>query len=76
MATSRAITDEGELRAILGTPSDVVVSKISDRLNDLTRQFGDRVCLLHTGGMFSLFPLRERLSRLLDSTLVGSASHA
>jgi PPOX class probable FMN-dependent enzyme len=37
--TPRAITDESELRAILGTPSDVVVSKISDRLNDLTRQF-------------------------------------
>jgi PPOX class probable FMN-dependent enzyme len=40
--TPRAITDELELRAILGTPSDVVVSKISDRLNDLTRQFIER----------------------------------
>jgi PPOX class probable FMN-dependent enzyme len=40
--TPRAITDESELRAILGTPSDVVVSKISDRLNGLTRQFIER----------------------------------
>src|SRR5215813_4108747 len=39
MATPRAITDEAELRAILGAPSAVVVSKISDRLNELTRQF-------------------------------------
>src|SRR5215831_19775316 len=40
MATQpRAITDEPELRTILGTPSDVVVSKISDRLNYRTRQF-------------------------------------
>jgi uncharacterized protein len=38
----RAISDEAELRAILGTPSDVVVSKISDRLNALTRQFVER----------------------------------
>jgi hypothetical protein len=40
--TPRAITDEVELRAILGTPSAVVASKISDRLNDLTRQFIER----------------------------------
>jgi D-cysteine desulfhydrase len=30
------------------------------------RQFGERVCFVHTGGIFSLFPLREPLSRLLD----------
>jgi hypothetical protein len=40
--TPRAITDEAELRSILGTPSAVVASKISDRLNDLTRQFIER----------------------------------
>ena len=40
--TPRPITDEAELRAILGTPSAVVASKISDRLNDLTRQFIER----------------------------------
>src|SRR3954464_14532835 len=40
--TPRPITDEAELRAILGTPSAVVASKISDRLNDLTREFIER----------------------------------
>jgi PPOX class probable FMN-dependent enzyme len=38
----RTITDEAELRAIIGTPEAVVVSKIADRLNPLTRQFIDR----------------------------------
>jgi hypothetical protein len=43
MATlPRAITDESELREILGVPSAVIRSKISDRLNDLTRQFIER----------------------------------
>src|SRR6478672_10297820 len=43
MATRpRAISDESELRDIVGSPSAVVVSKISDRLNDLTRQFIER----------------------------------
>jgi uncharacterized protein len=36
------ISDETELRAIHGSPTDVVVAKITDRLNDLTRQFIDR----------------------------------
>lgn len=30
------------------------------------RRFGERVCFIHTGGIFSLFPFRARLSRLLD----------
>src|SRR6478672_11652754 len=43
MATRpRAISDESELRDIIGAPSAVVASKISDRLNDLTRQFIER----------------------------------
>jgi PPOX class probable FMN-dependent enzyme len=42
MRSPRTITDEAELRAILGTPSDVVLSKISDHLNELTRQFIER----------------------------------
>jgi uncharacterized protein len=49
MAATRAITDEAQLREILGgEPSPVVASKISDRLNHLTRQFIERspfVCL-------------------------------
>src|SRR5215470_2040670 len=40
--TPRAISDETELREIIGTPTAVVASKISDRLNALTRQFVER----------------------------------
>jgi len=39
---SRTITDESQLRAVIGSPQDVVVAKIADRLNDLTRQFIER----------------------------------
>jgi PPOX class probable FMN-dependent enzyme len=39
---TRAITDEAQLRQILGTPTDTVVAKIADHLNDLTRQFIER----------------------------------
>jgi len=42
MHARRQITTEDELRAIVGTPSEVVVSKISDRLNDVTRPFVER----------------------------------
>ena len=38
----RTITSDAQLRAIIGSPNDVVVSKISDRLNELTRQFIER----------------------------------
>src|SRR2546425_5438613 len=33
---------ENDLRLLLGEPSELVQSKISDRLNDLTRQFVER----------------------------------
>jgi hypothetical protein len=36
------IDDESGLREILGAPTELVVSKIADRLNDLTRQFIER----------------------------------
>ena len=42
MASPRTITDESELRTLVGSPLDTVVAKISDRLNDLTRQFIER----------------------------------
>src|SRR3954470_13811168 len=42
METLRTITDEAELREIIGAPTAVVASKIADRLNDLTRQFVER----------------------------------
>jgi D-cysteine desulfhydrase len=30
------------------------------------RQFGPRVCFIHTGGIFSVFPFRRSLGRLMD----------
>jgi PPOX class probable FMN-dependent enzyme len=45
---ARTIGNETELREVIGSPSQVVASKISDRLNDLTRQFIERspfVCI-------------------------------
>ena len=38
----RAITDEAQLRELVGAPADLVVSKIADRLNPLTRRFIER----------------------------------
>jgi PPOX class probable FMN-dependent enzyme len=42
VATISGITSEAELRELIGSPADVVVSKISPRLNELTRQFIER----------------------------------
>jgi PPOX class probable FMN-dependent enzyme len=46
---SRTITSEDDLRELIGgSPTDVVVSKLADHLNDLTRQFVERspfVCI-------------------------------
>ena len=42
MGSPRAITDEAELRAVIGEPTEIVVSKITNRLNELTRQFVER----------------------------------
>jgi hypothetical protein len=44
--TPRTIRDESELRAIVGSPSELVAGKIADRLNDLTRQFVERAPFL------------------------------
>src|SRR5512147_2658113 len=46
--TNETIADEAALRAVIGEPLPVVVSKLTDRLNPLTRQFIERspfVCL-------------------------------
>ncbi len=57
MRTFRAITDEESLRAVIGSPTEVVVSKISDSVNALTRRFIERspfVCVatrMPGGGM-------------------------
>jgi PPOX class probable FMN-dependent enzyme len=48
---ARTIGDEQELRALIGSPSELVATKISDRLNELTRQFVERspfVCIATT----------------------------
>jgi PPOX class probable FMN-dependent enzyme len=43
MAVTRStITDEAELRAVVGAPTELVLGKIADRLNNLTRQFVER----------------------------------
>jgi hypothetical protein len=38
----RVITDEAELREIIGEPAETVLLKLHDRLNGLTRQFIER----------------------------------
>jgi hypothetical protein len=43
------ISDERQLRDIIGSPSDQVIVKITDRLNDLTRQFIDASPFLCVG---------------------------
>ena len=41
-ASVHLITDEQQLREIIGEPTDTVLSKISDHVNQLTRQFIER----------------------------------
>jgi uncharacterized protein len=42
VAATRTITDEAQLRELIGAPTDTVLAKLADRLNDLTRQFIER----------------------------------
>ena len=42
VATIPRITTEDELRELIGSPQELVVSKIASRLNSLTRQFIER----------------------------------
>jgi D-cysteine desulfhydrase len=47
---------------------------LMDRLSRDPKQFGSRVCFIHTGGVFSLFPFRNQLSMCLErEPPVGSA---
>jgi uncharacterized protein len=41
-AGTRTIGDESKLRALIGSPSELVEAKIADRLNELTCQFVER----------------------------------
>jgi PPOX class probable FMN-dependent enzyme len=42
MSTMSTVTTGDRLRQIIGSPSDLIVAKVTDRLNDLTRQFVER----------------------------------
>jgi PPOX class probable FMN-dependent enzyme len=42
MRTVRAISNERELRDIIGEPTEIVRAKLSDRINHLTRRFIER----------------------------------
>jgi PPOX class probable FMN-dependent enzyme len=39
---ARTIRDEAQLRAVIGSPLDLTVAKVADRLNELTMQFIER----------------------------------
>ena len=72
-AGGHEIGDEAELRNVLGTPTELVVSKIADRLNDLTRQFIERspfVCVAtaQPGGGLDVSPRGDPAGfvRILD----------
>jgi D-cysteine desulfhydrase len=38
-----------------------------DRIRREPGSLGRRICFIHTGGVFSIFPFREALSRLADA---------
>ncbi len=42
VASARTITEESELRAVIGSPTELVQTKIAAALNGLTRQFIER----------------------------------
>jgi PPOX class probable FMN-dependent enzyme len=41
-ASIHVVSDEAELRAIIGSPNETVLLKLADRLNELTQQFIER----------------------------------
>jgi len=68
---------EEDLRSLVGLARDegilldpeVTIKAFRGLLDTLGRDakaMGPRVCFIHAGGLFSLFPLRDRLSGLLD----------
>ena len=73
----RSRVEEAELAAVVSLAREEGIlldpvytgkafSGLVDRLSRDPKEFGSRVCFIHTGGVFSLFPFRESLSRLLD----------
>jgi D-cysteine desulfhydrase len=76
--TGRAGVEDTELSAVVdlarreGILLDPVYTGkafwgLIDTLRRDARALGQRVCFVHTGGVFSLFPFRDRLSRLADA---------
>lgn len=76
--TGRAGVEDTELSAVVdlarreGILLDPVYTGkafwgLVDTLRKDARALGQRVCFVHTGGVFSLFPFRDRLSRLADA---------
>jgi len=70
---ARTIGSESELRAIIGSPTELVAGKIADRLNELTRQFIERspfVCIAtaRPGGGLDVSPRGDPAGfvRILD----------
>jgi D-cysteine desulfhydrase len=63
-----AIADLARREGVLLDP--VYTAKAFQGLLDTLRRdrkaLGQRVCFIHTGGIFSLFPFRDHLSRILD----------
>jgi D-cysteine desulfhydrase len=49
---------------------------LMDRLEQDPTALGRRVCFVHTGGLFSAFPFRDRLSRLVDQAGPGGGPRA
>ena len=76
--SGRAAVGQPELEAIvrLARSEGVVLDPVYtakafggliDTLRRDPRALGHRVCFIHTGGIFSLFPFRESLTRLIDA---------
>ena len=76
--TGRATVGDAELAAVvrLARSEGVVLDPVYtvkafegviDTLRRDRKALGQRLCFIHTGGIFSLFPFRETLTRLLDS---------
>lgn len=76
--SGRAGVGEGELSALVDLARQegilldpVYTGKAFHGLVDTLRRdagaLGQRICFVHTGGVFSLFPFRDRLSQLADA---------
>ena len=77
--TGRASVEEAELATIVRLARDegivldpVYTAKafagLVTTLEKDPKALGQKICFIHTGGIFSLFPFRETLSRMLDAS--------